>query len=80
MIGTFQSGTPSHSRICREVRPRSVSTSFGATRLNRYLSATEFKTLVNQGKLSASVPSMSKMTSLYFTAAPLAPARKRRSP
>jgi hypothetical protein len=55
------------SRICRALDPRRISMSCGATRLNRYLSATVFRTSVNHGNVSASVPSMSKMTSLYFT-------------
>src|SRR5262245_36283280 len=64
--GNFQRGTSSRSRMRWESRRRRVSTSSGATRRKRNLSATEFITVMNHGKLSASVPSMSKMTSRYF--------------
>ena len=62
--GSFHVGTPSRLTISRDPARRSSSTSPSAMRRKPNLSATSFTWWRNQGTLSASVPSRSKMARL----------------
>jgi hypothetical protein len=63
IAGSFHSGTSRRRRISREPARRSGSMSASAIGRKPCSRATPFTTERNHGKLSASVPSRSKMTS-----------------
>ena len=66
MAGSFHRGMPRYFRIAIGSRWRSCSRSVASIWRKPYFSATVFRTELNQGMVSARVPSKSKAAKSYF--------------